>query len=375
MKRREFVRTAAAGASAGLVLASCGNAATEAPAVQTGGPRLRWRLASSFSRSLDTIYRAAEVLANRVSLLTGGRFEIQIYPGGELVPAFSVLDSVQKATIQIGHTASYYYLGKNPALVFDCTVPFGLSARQFNAWMYHGNGLDLTRGVLSDFGVLNFPGGNTGVQMGGWFKRELRSMADLKGLRMRIPGLGGRVMEALDVTVQQIPGGEIYPALDRGTIDAAEWVGPYDDEKLGFADVASNYYYPGWWEPGANLSFYINESAWSELPANYQEALDVAAKEASLDMLARYDALNPPAFDRLVAGGTSFHVFPEDIMNAAAEISEELVREPATEPAYAAILDDYLAWRDLSNRWSATAEWSYATLAFRRMITDNTPGA
>ncbi len=364
MKRRDFFRSAAAGTSAGLLFSACGGTATDAPAVQAGGRRIRWRLASSFSRSLDTIYAAAVVLSNRVSQLTDERFVIQVYPGGELVPAFSVLDSVQKATVQMGHTASYYYLGKNPAFAFDCTVPFGLSARQFNAWMYHGNGLRLTRNLFADFNTINFPGGNTGVQMGGWFKREIRSLSDLKGLRMRIPGLGGRVMEVLDVTVQQIPGGEIYPALDRGTIDAAEWVGPYDDEKLGFAQVARYYYYPGWWEPGANLSFFVNRQAWDELPSMYQQALEVAAREANLNMLARYDALNPAAFERLIAGGTTFQAFPQDLMAAAARISAELVREPASDAAYAAIMEDYMDWRRRSNRWFATAEQSYAAFAF-----------
>ena len=249
-------------------------------------------------------------LPERVSALTDGRLIIQLFPAGELVPPFSVLDSVQKATVQIGYTASYYYLGKNPALAFDCTVPFGLSARQFNAWMYHGRGLELTRSVFADFGAVNFPGGNTGVQMGGWFNRELVSLADLRGLRMRIPGLGGRVMESLDVTVQQIPGGEIYSALDRGTIDAAEWVGPHDDEKLGFANVAGFYYYPGWWEPGANLSFLVNRHAWSKLPTAYQSAVEVAAMEANVSTLARFDALNPSAFARLSESDTEVRPFP-----------------------------------------------------------------
>ena len=194
---------------------------------------------------LDTIYGTAETLAGRVEALTEGRFRIRSYPAGELVPAFEVLSAVQNGTIQMGHSASYYFQGKNPALVFDCTIPFGLSARQLNAWFYYGDGLTLTREMFADFNVINFPGGNTGTQMGGWFRREIGSLQDLRGLKMRIPGLGGEVMNRLDVTVQVIPGGEIYLALERGAIDATEWVGPYDDEKLGFQEIVKDYYYPG----------------------------------------------------------------------------------------------------------------------------------
>ncbi len=363
MKRRKFVESAIAGASGGLLLSGCGTRSPEVPVIQTGGPRLRWRLASSYSRSVDSLHLASEVFAQRVSALTDGRFAIRIFPGGELIPPFSVLDSVQKATVQMGYTASYYYLGKSPALAFDCTVPFGLSARQFNAWMYHGRGLELTRSLFTDFDVINFPGGNTGVQMGGWFNRELLALADLRGLRMRIPGLGGGVMEELDVTVQQIPGGEIYSALDRGAIDAAEWVGPHDDEKLGFADVAEYYYYPGWWEPGANLSFLVNRQAWDDLPSAYQSAVEVATMEANVSTLARFDALNPAAFARLEASETKVRQFPEEIMEAAAEMSEVLVNEPASDPTYAAILKDYMDFRNLSDRWLDTAERTYARFA------------
>ncbi len=356
--------------SASVVLAGCASDASDSgpPTVQTGGPRLRWRLASSFSRSLDTIFKAAEVLADRVRQLTGERFDIRVYPAGELVPAFEVLESVQKATVQMGHSASYYYIGKNPALAFDCTVPFGLTARQFNAWAYHGSGQDLTQRMFADFNIMNFPGGNTGIQMGGWFNREIHSVADLRGLKMRIPGIGGRVMDRLGVTVQQIPSGEIYPALERGVIDAAEWVGPYDDEKLGFARVARHYYYPGWWEPGPNLSFYVSQAAWDRLPADYQHALEGATMEANMYMLSRYDALNPAAFKRLLDGGTEIHPFPEDVMQAAAESSRELLAEGTSDPAYAQIYDNYTEWQTDADWWFATAEHAYSD--FRHRVPD-----
>ncbi len=360
MQRRDFVKAAALGSSASLLLSSCASGDGGAPAVQTGDPSLRWRLVSSYSRGLDTIYGAAEVLAERVGNLTGGRFKILVYPAGELVPAFEVLESVQKGTAQMGHTASYYYIGKSPALAFDTTVPFGLTARQFNSWAYHGGGMELLRSLFADYNILNLPGGNTGVQMGGWFNREVNSAGDLKGLSMRIPGMGGRVMDRLGVTVQQIPGGEIYPALERGAIDAAEWVGPYDDEKLGFAQVARYYYYPGWWEPGANLSFYINRDVWNQLPANYQHVLEVAAAEANLYMLSRYDAVNPPSFRRLIEGGTEVRAFPKDVLDAAYASAQELLKEGTSDPEYAKIYDSYTAWQKDATAWFGTSEQTFA---------------
>ncbi len=335
-----------------------------APAIQTE-PRLTWRLASSFPNGLDTIYGAAEVLARRVEQLTEGRLRIRPYSAGELVPAFEVLTAVQNGTVQMGHAASYYFKGHNPALVFDCTVPFGLTARQLNAWYYQGDGLDLTREMFADFNVINFPGGNTGTQMGGWFRREIRSLRDLRGLKMRIPGLGGEVMDQLGVTVQVIPGGEIYPALERGAIDATEWVGPYDDEKLGFHEIVQNYYYPGWWEPGPGLSFYVNRQAWEGLPSTYQKAIEVAAAEANDNMLAQYDALNAPALKRLIEAGVRVQPFPDDVMAQARRVTDELLEQAASDAFYRRIYDSYRRWRDQAYRWFSTAELAYANVAFR----------
>jgi len=365
MERRDFMKKAGLGATAGALLTGCSNNAAEggAAAVQTQ-PNLRWRLASSFTRSLDTIFGAAEVMADRVNQLTDGRFRIRVYPANELVPAFEVLESVQKSTVHMGHSASYYYIGKNPALAFDCTIPFGMTARQFNAWAYHGEGLETLRALFADFNILNFPGGNTGTQMGGWFNREIHSMQDLRGLTMRIPGIGGRVMAEMGTTVQQIPAGEIYPALERGTIDAAEWVGPYDDEKLGFHQIVKHYYYPGWWEPGPNLSFYVNRDAWNQLPAFYQQALEVSMKEANLYMLSRYDAENPAALQRLLGQGVLLHPFPDDVMQAARDIAAELLESNTSEPGYAKIYTAYTQWRDVAYRWFSTSEQTYAAFAY-----------
>ncbi len=367
MERRDFMKKATLGTAAGALLAGCGSNTAEggntAAAVQTQ-PNVRWRLVSSFAKSLDTIYGAAEVLANRVGQLTGGRFTIRVFQAGEIVPAFEVLESIQKGTVQMGHSASYYYIGKNPALAFDCTVPFGLTARQHMAWVHQADGLALLRELFADFNIINFPGGNTGTQMGGWFNREINSLQDLRGLKMRIPGMGGRVMDQLGVTVQQIPSGEIYPALERGTIDAAEWVGPYDDEKLGFHKIAQYYYYPGWWEPGPALTFYVNRDAWDKLPADYQHILEVASVEAGLTMMTRYDARNPAALQRLLNDGVQLRRFPDDVMQAARDAATELLESPASDPGYAKIFNAFEKWRADSYRWFGTAEQAYAAFAY-----------
>jgi TRAP-type mannitol/chloroaromatic compound transport system substrate-binding protein len=370
MKRREFARKAVLGAlAAGGVTACSPGAQDGAPAVQTGR-RVVWRLASSFPRGLDTIYGAAEELARRVAAMTDGRFQVRSYPAGELVPGLQVLDAVQQGTVQVGHSASYYFIGKNPALAFDCAMPFGLTARGHNAWLLHGGGLERMREVFADFNVVNFPGGNTGTQMGGWFRRPIRSVADLRGLKMRIPGLGGQVMDRMGVSVQVLSGGDIFPALERGAIDATEWVGPHDDEKLGFHRVARHYHYPGWWEPGPALSFYVNRRAWDDLPAAYQEAFDAAARASSLNMMAQYDALNPQALSRLVADGVNLVPFPQDMMETALRVSEELLETQArAEAGYGRIHREWKAFRGDTYRWFGVADQAYEAFALPRLAT------
>lgn len=367
MKRRQFVRNASMAAAGGALVAGCASGESGSAASVQTRPRVSWRLTSSFPRSLDTIYGAAEVLGNRVSDLTDGRFTIRAFPAGELVPYNQVLETVQKGTVQMGHSASYYFTGLNPALAFDATVPFGLNARQLNAWFYHGDGMDLMRELFADFNIINLPGGNTGVQMGGWFRERVDSLSDFRGLKMRIPGFGGQVMAELGVNVQVLAGGEIYPALERGVIDAAEWTGPYDDEKLGFHQIAKNYYYPGWWEPGPGLSFYINKDAWEELPSDYKAALETAAAEANVDMVASYDAKNPVALARLLdEEDVTMRPFSDDVMTRAREITMDIIEsEASSDPMYRRIWDSYNAWRKASNRWLRTAENTYATFAFR----------
>ncbi len=371
MERRDFTRKALLGAAGAGLLTGCGDGESStsdgAPNVQTT-QTVRWRLASSFSRSLDTIYGAAEVLSERLKALTDGNFEILTYPGGELVPPLEVLGSVQNRTVEMGHSASYYFIGKNPALAFDCTVPFGLTARQYNAWVYDGGGMDLLRDLFADFNILNLPGGNTGTQMGGWFNVEVGALSDMNGLKMRIPGMGGSVMSEMGVNTQVLPSGEIYPSLERGAIDAAEWVGPYDDEKLGFQEVAQYYYYPGWWEPGPALTFYVNRDAYDELPTQYQEALHTAAAEANVRMMAQYDHKNPAALDRLLDEGTTLRRFPDEVMSRAQEITTQILEDNAAgNGQYRKIYEAYKDAREDAYRWFGTAEMGYADFAFPRV--------
>ncbi|MBP6544690.1 MAG: TRAP transporter substrate-binding protein DctP, partial [Piscinibacter sp.] len=308
MERRSFIQRAGI---AGVL------AAGAAPAVVHAQANIRWRLASSFPKSLDTIYGAAEVMAKQVSDMTGGKFQISVHAGGELMPPFGVVDGVQNGTVEMAHTAPYYFFGKDPTFAMDCAIPFGLNSRQMTAWMYEGNGMKLFREFYAGYNIHNFPMGNTGAQMGGWYRKEIKSLADIKGLKMRIGGFGGKVLERIGGVPQNIPGGEIYQALEKGTIDASEWVGPYDDQKLGLNKVAPNYYYPGWWEGGPQLSLYINTKAFAGLSAEYKAIVENAAAHAHTVMQARYDARNPAALKQLVGAGTKLFRFPKDVMDGA----------------------------------------------------------
>ncbi len=359
MQRRDFL--SGAGVAAVLPLGT----AHAAPEELKQLPATRWRLASSFPKSLDTIYGAAETLSKRVAALTGGKFQIRVFAGGELVPGLQVLDAVGNGTAECGHSAGYYYVGKNLALAFDTAVPFGLTARQQNAWMYAGGGIEALRKLYAKYKVVQFPGGNTGTQMGGWFRKPIKSLADLKGLKMRIPGIGGQIMAKLGAVPQTLPGGDIYPALERGALDAAEWVGPYDDEKLGFHKIARHYYYPGWWEGGPQLSFYVNQASWTALPEQYRQAFEVATAEANQLMLAQYDAKNPPALLRLVGQGVQLHPYPKDVMLAARRATFELYEaEAKTNPDFAAIYRPWKAFRDTEFQWFKVNEAAYSNFNY-----------
>lgn len=347
MERRSFIK------HAGLAGILTAGAAPAVMAQQT----VRWRLASSFPNSLDTIFGAANVFAQKVKEATNGKFEISVHAGGELIPPFGVVDAVQQGTVECAHTAPYYFVGKDPTFALDCAVPFGMNARQTMAWMYSGNGLKLMREFYEQYNIVNFPMGNTGAQMGGWFRKPIKSLADMKGLKMRISAFAGKVMERLGVVPQNIPGGDIYPSLEKGTIDAAEWVGPYDDLKLGFYKVAKNYLYPGWWEGGPQLSLYINTKAWNALPSDYKAIVEVAAANANVHMLAAYDAKNPNALRELVARGVKVQPFPKDVMEAAYKATQDIFSELNQSNAnWKKIYPDWVKFRNDDILWFRLAE-------------------
>jgi TRAP-type mannitol/chloroaromatic compound transport system substrate-binding protein len=355
MKRRSFLRSAATGTAVGAVAA---------PALAQSQPTVSWRMATSWPKSLDTLYGGAEWVGKRVAAASGGKFTIKVFAAGEIVGGLQVLDAVQNGTVECGHTAPYYYFGKDPTFAFACAIPFGLNARQQYAWMIHGGGLELTRDFFKDYNMLNIPAGNTGCQMGGWFRKEIKSVEDLKGLKMRIGGTAGLVMSRLGVVPQQIAGGDIYPSLEKGTIDAAEWVGPYDDEKLGFYKVAKHYYYPGWWEAGPELDLLVGKEAWASLPKEYQALLETACADAYAWMVSKYDALNPPALKRLISQGVQLQPFSDAVMAAFYKTSKEVYDEIAAKnPKFKKIYDPWNEFRKDQVQWFAIAEGRYDNFA------------
>lgn len=354
MKHAGLAGILAAGAAG---LAACGKkdeaAATgggAAPAA--GGDSVRWRLASSFPKALDTIFGAADVMAAEVKRMSGGKFEISIHPGGELMPPFGVVDGVKDATVEMAHTAPYYFFGKDETFALGCAIPFGLNSRQNTAWRIAGNGGKLMNEFYAQYNIVGFPGGNTGAQMGGWYRKEINSPADIKGLKFRVGGFAGKVIEKLGGVPQNIPGGEIYSALEKGTIDAAEWVGPYDDQKLGFHKVAKNYYYPGWWEGGPQLDFFVNKAAYDKLSEENKAILAAACHTAHVNMQAQYDAKNPVALRQLVSEGAKLLPFNDSVMNAAFAASMDLYSELSAKNAnWKKVYDDYSAFRKEQNTW------------------------
>lgn len=352
MKRRDFIKTAGLGAAVGATVL-----AAQARAQAGALPTVNWRMTVSWPKSLDTLYGGADLIGKRVAAATGGKFNIKVFAAGEIVGGLQVLDAVQNGTVECGHTATYYYFGKDPTFAFSCAIPFGMNARQQNAWMYHGGGLELMREFFKEYNIIQFPAGNTGCQMGGWFRKPINKVADLKGLKMRIGGTGGLPLTKLGVVPQQIAGGDIYPALEKGTVDAAEWVGPYDDEKLGFAKVAKYYYYPGWWEGGPELDLLVNIKAWDALPAEYKAILETACAEANMWMIAKYDAANPDALKRLLASGVKLQPFSNEIMAACYKAATEVYDDFAEKnPKFRKVYGSWKKFRNDQNQWFAVAE-------------------
>ena len=357
MKRRSFLSAAGAGLAVGAVAK---------PAIAQSSPDVKWRLSSAFPKSLDTLYGASEAMAKYVSDATDGKFQIQPFAAGEIVGTFQAFDAVSAGTVEMIHAPGYYYVGKDPTFAVFADIPFGLNARQKTAWLNHGGGNELVNQYLGKFNVHAIPGGNTGTQMGGWFRKEIKSVADLQGLKFRIAGIAGQVLAKLGVVPQQIAGGDIYPALERGTIDAAEWVGPYDDEKLGFAKVAPFYYYPGFWEGGPTVHFWFAKGKWDELPKHYKAVVEDAAARAGMDMLAKYDARNPAALRRLVGSGAQLRPFPQDMMEAAFKTANELYEEISGQNADFKKM--YTSLRDFRNEeylWFQVAEYTFDNFMIR----------
>jgi TRAP-type mannitol/chloroaromatic compound transport system substrate-binding protein len=357
MKRREFLTAAGAAVA---------TAPVAMPAIAQSAPTIKWRCTSSFPKSLDTLFGAAEVFSKAVSEATDGKFQIDIFAAGEIVPGLQAADAVTAGTVEMAHTASYYYVGKDPTFALPTATPFGLNSRMQTAWMLFGGGLDLVNAYYKKFNFIAIPAGNTGCQMGGWFRKEIKEVADLNGLKFRVAGFAGRVLQKLGTVPQQLAGGDIYPALEKGTIDAAEWVGPYDDEKLGFQKVAQYYYYPGWWEGGAMLHNFINLDKWNELPKGYQSLLRTASDRAHNWMQAKYDATNPAALKRLVASGAQLRPFTPPVLEACYKAANEVYAEiSAGNPDFKKIYDSMVAFRADQYLWWQVGEYTYDTFMIR----------
>jgi TRAP-type mannitol/chloroaromatic compound transport system substrate-binding protein len=361
MKRRKFLTAFGAGAAAAVIAK---------PAIAQSMPEIKWRLTASWPKSLDTLFGSCESLAKYVGEATDGKFQIQTFAAGEIVPGLQTLDAVSNGTVEMGHTAYYYYIGKDPTWALFCAVPFGLNCRQQNAWYYEGDGQKLLDEFGKKFNTYNLVMGNTGCQMGGWFNKEIKEPADFTGVKMRIGGWAGKTLQKLGCIPQQIAGGDIYPALEKGTIDAAEWVGPYDDEKLGFYKVTKFYYYPGWWEGGTANHLQINLEKWNSLPKNYQAIVRAAAGAINVEQTARYDARNPQALKRLVANGVQLRPFPTSVMEACLKASNEVNAETSAANAdYKKVWESISAFRRDEYLWWQVAEYGYDSFMIRSRAT------
>ncbi len=351
MKRRQFLKAAGLGAAASAIAA---------PAIAQSMPETKWRMTCSWPKSLDTLFGGAEMMAKAVAEATDNKFQIQVFAGGEIVPALQVVDAVQNGTVECGHSASYYYFGKDPTFASGTSVAFGPNQRLNQGWFTLGGGKEVLNEFYKKYNCLALLAGNTGCQMGGWFRKEINSVADLQGLKFRIGGFPGRVLQKLGAVPQQIAGGDIYPALEKGTIDAAEWVGPYDDEKLGFYKIAQHYYYPGWWEGGSMLFTFVNLDKWNALPKHYRAILEQAAHLANTWMVAKYDELNPPALKRLLSHGVKLHAFSPAIMEACYKSAMELHGEIAkTNESFKKVNDSLVSYTNNAYQWFQVAELNY----------------
>ncbi len=370
MKRREFISKVGAGSLALGALAGagcqqkpadCGAAEAVKGAASAGGKPITWKMVTTWPKNFPGLGTGANFLAETIEKMSGGRIRVKVYGAGEMAPAFEIFDVVSKGAAELGHGSAYYWKGKNPAFQFFSTVPFGLTADEMNAWLYHGGGMELWREAYAPFGLIPMAAGNTGVQMAGWFNKEINSLADLKGLKMRIPGLGGEVLKRAGGTPVNLPGGELFTAMQSGALDATEWVNPYNDLAFGLFKAAKYYYYPGWHEPGTTLECFVNKKAFEALPADLQSIVLNAARVANQDMLAEYIARNNDALVKLVdEHKVDVRKLPDDVIENLRTLSDEVVAEVAAGSEQAKkIYDSYRSFREKVMRWEEISEKAY----------------
>ena len=364
-KRRKFLQYLGAGAAAGT-LSACGDKeTTSAPAVQTSkNQTFEWKMVTTWPKNFPSLGTGAEFLAKTINEMSGGRIQIKVYGAGEIVPAFEIFDAVTAGTAEMGHGSPYYWKGKDPAFQFFSTVPFGMTANEMNAWLYHGGGMELWQRAYEPFGLVAMAAGNTGVQMGGWFNKEINSVEDLRGLKMRIPGLGGEVLRLAGGTPVNVPGGDLFVSLQNGVIDATDWTGPYNDLAFGLYKAAKYYYYPGWHEPGTVLECFINKEAFNSLPEDLQSIVLNAGRVANQDMLAEFHANNDEALQILLKEhNVQLREFPADVMERLRKFSKQVVAELAASSPFAnEIYQSYGGFLAKSKAWSDISERAYLNL-------------
>ncbi|MBE0435557.1 MAG: TRAP transporter substrate-binding protein [Methylomicrobium sp.] len=355
MKRREFMKKAGVSTVAASTVTMTGIEISKADTA------FKWKLVTAWPKNFPGLGHGANLLAQMITEMSGGRINVKVYGASELVPAFEVFDAVANGTAEMGHSGSYYWKGKSEAAQFFSAVPFGFTAQEMNAWLYYGGGLELWQELYKPFGLIPVPAGNSGVQMAGWFNREIKSVADLDGLKMRIPGLGGEVLRRAGGTTVNLPGGEIFTALQSHNIDATEWVGPYNDLAFGLHKVAKFYYYPGWHEPGSTIEAVINRKAFDALPKDLQQIVMTACKAANMDMISEYTARNNQALDTLInKHNVSVLPLPDDVLKKLKQISDELIAEMAAkDPAIKKVYDSVVGFRSQVSRWTEISELAF----------------
>lgn len=357
MKRREFIT----GLGGSAALAACTPQNRGGIATTASRERFSWKMVTTWPPNFPALGTGANKLARSFEELSGGRIQVQIYAAGELIPAFEVFDAVSSGTVELGHGGSYYWRGKSEAMQFFTSIPFGFNAHEMNAWLYYGGGMELWQEVYRPFGVEPFAAGNTGVQMGGWFNRAIDSIEDLKGLKMRIPGLGGEVLRRAGGTPVTLPGSELFTALQTGSIDATEWVGPYNDLAFGLNQAARYYYYPGWHEPGSTMECIVNLEAFNALPADLQAIVRVACQAANLDMISEFNARNSGALEKIAADETvEIRAFPDDVLARLKTLSLQVIEDlAARDPLAAKVWNSYRTFLGHSRPWQQISEQAY----------------